>query len=128
MQWFSVILLVVVVLYFLMPRLSQVSVEEAGRQLAEGAVLVDVRTRGEFQSQSIPGSTNVPLHELDQAVKTGQLNPEQPILVFCQSGMRSGRAEKTLKSMGFAHVRNIGSFHRAEDVYRQMKAASAQAD
>ena len=66
---------------------------------------VDVRTQGEYKGYHIPGFKNIPLHQLSQ--KAGELSKEKEVVVICQSGMRSQKASKTLKKLGFANVTNV---------------------
>lgn len=66
---------------------------------------VDVRTPGEFKGNHIRGFKNIPLHQLSN--KANELTKEQEIIVICQSGMRSQKASKILKKMGFSKVTNV---------------------
>jgi len=122
MDWGTVILIVAVGLFFALPRLSQVSKKEAVQLLKQGAAFIDVRTRGEFAQQSIPGSRNVPLQELAHAIQDEKLEPDAPILVFCHSGMRSSAAKRQLRALGYTQVRNVGSFARAHNVWKLSNA------
>ncbi|MFV8828881.1 rhodanese-like domain-containing protein [Alkalihalobacterium sp. APHAB7] len=67
--------------------------------------LIDVRTPGEFSSNHIKKFKNIPLHEL--STKVNQLSKEKEIVVICQSGMRSNKATKILKKLGFENVTNV---------------------
>lgn len=68
--------------------------------------LVDVRTPGEFKGNHIRGFKNIPLHQLAQ--KAGnELSKDKEVIVICQSGMRSQKASKILKKLGFAKVTNV---------------------
>ena len=67
--------------------------------LAQGAVIVDVRTVGEYNQGHVEGSVNIPLDTIATKVnKLKQMN--KPILLCCASGMRSGSATTILKSHG----------------------------
>ena len=76
--------------------------------LNEGALLLDVRTRGEYASGHVQGSKNIPLDELGKSLH--QLDKEQVIIVVCASGMRSSNAVSQLKRNGFTNCRNGGSW------------------
>ena len=58
---------------------------------SSGAVLLDVRTPGEYEQGHIPGSFNLPLQELDNAEALLD-NKEVPLYVYCRSGTRSRQA------------------------------------
>ena len=70
-------------------------------------VLLDVRSRQEFQKGHIPGSRNVPLSSLGEAAGLAE-DKETPLFVYCYSGARSGQAVHVLRRMGYANVKNIG--------------------
>lgn len=84
-------------------------------QATEKAVLIDVRTRAEYDAGHISGSLNVPLGSIGSIKKTVP-NMETPVYLYCQSGARSGMAVRTLKQMGYTKATNmggVGSFHGA---------------
>jgi len=66
---------------------------------------VDVRTPGEYNGNHIKSFKNIPLHQL--ANKANQLSKDKEIVVICQSGMRSQKASKLLKKLGFTNVTNV---------------------
>lgn len=76
--------------------------------LREGAQLVDVRSPGEFAGGNVPGSINLPLDEIEQ--RSGELDPQRWVVVFCASGTRSALARLKLKRLGFGKVLNAGSW------------------
>ena len=118
MLWILVVLGLAMMLYLFLPRFSVVSLDEAQRKLGQGGHLVDVRTEPEFRQQSIPGSLNIPLHDLKERIQDSGIQPSDPVLVFCHSGMRSHSAAKILRSMGYLDVHNLGAFSRAGQVAR----------
>ncbi|PGT81162.1 MULTISPECIES: rhodanese-like domain-containing protein [Bacillaceae] len=67
---------------------------------------VDVRTRGEFSGNRIKEFKNIPLHELSQKARN-ELSKDKEVIVICQSGMRSQKASKMLKKLGFTNVTNV---------------------
>ena len=87
-----------------MPDIGQ-GVEEF--RATPGAVLLDVRSRQEFQEGHIPGSQNIPLSSLEEAAGLTE-NKETPLFVYCYSGARSGQAVHVLRRMGYVNVKNIG--------------------
>jgi rhodanese-related sulfurtransferase len=66
---------------------------------------VDVRTPGEYNGNHISSFRNIPLYQL--ASKADQLSKDKEIVVICQSGMRSQKASKLLKKLGFTNVTNV---------------------
>lgn len=63
----------------------------------EGAVIVDVRTRGEYQAGHIEGSKNIPLDNIKQEVE-GLKKLNKPVITVCRSGNRSAMAKSTLSA------------------------------
>lgn len=85
---------------------SQKNVKE---MLANGAVIIDVRTPQEFQGGNVKGSKNIPLDRIEsEAKKIKAMN--KPVVVCCASGMRSGQAKSILQRHGI-EVENAGSWH-----------------
>ena len=67
--------------------------------LANGAIVIDVRTKAEFSSGHYKGSKNIPLDQLSSHVNEIK-KYNKPIVVCCASGMRSSSAASTLKKEG----------------------------
>lgn len=72
------------------------------------AVLIDVRSPGEFASGHVEGSINVPLGELPHRIAKVAPDKAVPILLCCASGARSGAALQFLQGMGYTAARNAG--------------------
>lgn len=87
------------VLLFGFLRGSKASTEQVAEHLAAGALVVDVRTPGEFAGGHVKGALNVPVSDLER--RLGELGAPGKVVVYCASGMRSARAAKFLKSKGF---------------------------
>ena len=77
----------------------------------DGAIIVDVRTNGEFSSGHIKGSINIPVNSLAHNL-TKLKAKNKPVITCCASGMRSASAKSILQSNGFSNVYNGGSWHR----------------
>ena len=67
----------------------------------QGAVLLDVRTKEEYNDGHIEGSINIPLQNI-YSVQTVIADFDKSIFVHCLSGA------SILKSMGYKNVENIG--------------------
>lgn len=76
------------------------------KEVQEGAILIDVRTQGEYLSGSAKKAVNIPLDQL--TAKIGRYSKETPIVVFCRSGMRSQQAKRVLEQLGYQQVYNAG--------------------
>lgn len=76
--------------------------------MKEGAKIIDVRSKSEFQSGHVNGSINIPLDQLANSIS--KLDKQKPIITCCASGMRSASAKSILKRAGFEKVHNGGSW------------------
>jgi rhodanese-related sulfurtransferase len=81
----------------------EVSREEARKMLDEGAQLVDVRADHEWEAGRIAGAKHVPLPELPQ--RTGEIEQDRPVVVYCRGGNRSSMAATALSDAGFEAVK-----------------------
>ncbi|MBI4061348.1 MAG: rhodanese-like domain-containing protein [Elusimicrobia bacterium] len=79
--------------------ITQAELSLAGQE----ALLIDVREPGEFASERLPGSLNVPLSRLD--AEASRLPKDKPLVVVCRSGRRALDAARRLSALGFADVR-----------------------
>lgn len=77
--------------------------------LANGAIIVDVRTAVEYRSGHIAGAINIPLQTLPQGL--AKLNKTKTVITCCASGIRSASAKSILQKNGFAQVYNGGGWH-----------------
>ncbi len=84
----------------------------AHKLVAEGAVLIDVRTPEEYAERHIEGAVNVPVDDVashpEQVTKLTGGDVHKPVVVYCRSGKRAGRAKEALVSQGHDRVTNLG--------------------
>lgn len=117
MNWSVAILFgILVVAFFAWKRLSLVSAEVARKHLAQGALVIDVRSPQEFRSGHVPNALNLPLGELRASVPRLVKDQNQVLLLHCRSGGRSAIARQQLKSLGYTRVFNLGSLARARQI------------
>jgi phage shock protein E len=79
--------------------LSRVPVMDMSRLMAEGARIVDVRTRVEYYGGHVDGSINIPEDELGR--HRDELIKDKPVVVCSTSLQRCGDAVRILNKMGF---------------------------
>lgn len=87
---------------------SSTSSEELTKLIQEGAMLVDVRSPGEFSTGSAKGAVNIPLDNVGNSLN--KFKNKSHIIVFCRSGNRSGQAKSILERNGFTNVTNGGTW------------------
>ena len=83
----------------------QVDVSEL---VKNGALIVDVRTKGEYHGGHIKGSINIPLDSLTNELK--KINKDSIVITCCASGIRSAAAKNLLLSNEFKEVYNGGGW------------------
>ncbi|WNZ96959.1 FAD-dependent oxidoreductase [Streptococcus iniae] len=84
-------------------------------QLADGKVLLDVRSAGEFKSGYFGDALNIPLDDLRD--RLSDLDKRQSYIVSCHSGLRSYLAERILKQKGFSVENLDGAYSLYSSVY-----------
>ena len=100
----------------LLPRLAFVRPEVARRHLAAGALVIDVRTAGEFRAGHLPQAVNIDLAELRAELPRLVPDRNRVLLLHCLSGGRSALGTRVARSLGYAQVFNLGSLGRARRI------------
>ena len=77
----------------------------------EGYILLDVRTKEEYESGYIPGAINIPLSDINENVVSSLPDKSQMILVYCRSGNRSRQASDKLSKLGYTNIIEIGGIN-----------------
>jgi phage shock protein E len=89
-------------------RLFKKSHEGIERALQNGVVIIDVRTKSEFNQGHAAGSKNIPLNEIK--LKTEMIRKwNKPVITVCRSGSRSAMAKGLLQAAGI-EVYNGGAW------------------
>ena len=76
--------------------------------IAQGALILDVRSPGEFSGGNIKGSKNIPVQSLPS--RLAELRKGKPVITCCASGVRSATAKRILEAAGFPEVHNGGGW------------------
>ena len=112
----GIVIVGVVVAFLLVKRLTQANTATAREWLSQGALVIDVRSEAEYREQHLPGTINIPLDRLGDEIGRHAPKKEQPLLLHCRSGARSGTGTSALEKMGYQHVFNLGSYGRAAQI------------
>ena len=119
MNWTPILIFTAVVaVVFVMKRAGQISAKAALMHLKKGALVIDVRGPGEFNSGHLRTAINIPLDEIETVLPRRVKDKNHVLLLHCASGTRSGMARRKLKSMGYANAFNLGSYGRAESILK----------
>ncbi len=97
--------------FFYQKRIVKTVTEEEFRAGYRKAQLIDVREPNEFESGHILGARNIPMSQLKMRMK--EIRPDLPVYLYCQSGMRSGRAAQFLHKKGYKDLTQLqGGFKK----------------
>jgi phage shock protein E len=72
--------------------------------LTENAILIDVRSKNEYEQGSVDAAINIPLDDLYSRIL--ELDKNRKHIVFCRSGNRSTHAKNLLEKNGFSFIVN----------------------
>lgn len=92
------------------PLLDRVTPDEAQVRVAKGNAWLDIRHVTEFNHSHLPGSKNIPLHELRMRMK--ELDKEKEYICYCGTGRRSSAAAFLLVQNGFKVVVLLGGVQK----------------
>lgn len=92
-------------------KFEKLTKEQAQDMMQKGAVLVDVRTKKEYDRHHLKGAVNIPYKEI--YLHAGQVlaDKSQPIIVCCATGKRSCMAKERLDWMGYEQVSYLGGIY-----------------
>lgn len=97
--------------YFQQKKILKTLTEEEFRAGYRKAQLIDVREQKEFEGGHILGARNIPMSQLKMRMK--EIRPDKPVYLYCQSGMRSGRAAQMLYRKGYRQLYHLqGGFKK----------------
>ena len=115
MTLWIILFFVVAVFLIKMMLSSNISIKEAKKKLEENAVVVDVRTEGEFSTGHIENALNVPHDRISELGKHVS-DKNKPVLLYCLSGMRAAAACAELRKNGYSQAYNVGGYSRAKKI------------
>lgn len=84
---------------------AQVTPAEAARMAEEGAAVIDVRGRSEWEAGHLPGVPNIPVGYLTE--RLAEITTDRPVILHCQGGARSAIAASVLRARGLDNVVNM---------------------
>jgi rhodanese-related sulfurtransferase len=86
---------------------KSVNTDEATRLFNDDAFLLDVRTAAEYKDGFIGTAINLPVTDLAANMNKLPKDKEQPLLIYCLTGARSGKAAGILTKAGYTQVSNL---------------------
>lgn len=86
---------------------NDINMEQLEKMVGQGAILLDVRSPQEYNEGHLEGSILIPDYELRIKAEKMLKDKQQTIIAYCSSGIRSKKAQKMLKQMGYTQVYNL---------------------
>jgi len=100
-----------IIVYLYQRKIVKTISEEEFRQGYRKAQLIDVREPNEFDNGHVLGARNIPLSQLK--MRKGEIRADKPVYLYCQNGMRSGRAAQFLHRKGYRQLTQLqGGFKK----------------
>ncbi|MCE4047074.1 MULTISPECIES: rhodanese-like domain-containing protein [Bacillaceae] len=100
-----------IIVYLYQRKIVKTISEEEFRQGYRKAQLIDVREPNEFNAGHVLGARNIPLSQLK--MRKGEIRSDKPVYLYCQNGMRSGRAAQFLHRKGYRQLTQLqGGFKK----------------
>jgi rhodanese-related sulfurtransferase len=113
--FFALLVAVILAPLVAQPAPGKISPKAARELLAneKSAILIDVRTKEEFQQGRIAGSILLPYDQITaaSAAKVIGADRNRTVVLYCRSGNRSAVAASTLRSLGFTRVYDLGGIN-----------------
>jgi rhodanese-related sulfurtransferase len=95
---------------------------EAKLSELEDAVLLDVRTQGEYDDGHLAGSVMIDYRGVEFREKVSELDSDKPVLVYCRSGRRSHQAFMVLEELGFKEIYEMqGGMNAWEEAEKEVE-------
>lgn len=86
---------------------GDITIEELNNKVAQGAILLDVRSNQEYKEGHLQGAINIPDYELRSRVQREIPKKNQLVVIYCQYGGRSRNAYNMMKNIGYTNICNL---------------------
>ena len=92
---------------------------QAWQLIQQGALVIDVRTTGEYADGHLPAALHIPYQQIAERFAQLEIRKDRPVVLYCRSGNRSGIAEGILKQAGYTALHNGGGLQGLIEAYPQ---------
>ncbi|MBR4262783.1 MAG: rhodanese-like domain-containing protein [Bacilli bacterium] len=72
-------------------------------------MIIDVRTPDEYAEGHLDNAINIEYQDIVEKLEENYISKDTPIIVYCISGGRSGKAFESLKQAGYTHIYDLGA-------------------
>jgi len=84
--------------------------KQAWPMIDRGALLIDVRTKKEFDAGHIDGAINIPFQDTKALMNAIGTDKQRQVVVYCRSGQRAGKAKANLGANGYSNIFNATGY------------------
>jgi phage shock protein E len=104
------VVLVLLTIWLINPVLAGGGDPEAAKKawpmIESGALLVDVRSKAEFDKGHLDGAIHIDWDKTDALMQAIGMNTQRPVVFYCRSGNRAGKSIVELKTRGYTNIFN----------------------
>ena len=86
---------------------GEITLQELKEKVKQGAILLDVRSKQEYQEGHLQGAINIPEYEIDKRVEKEITKKNQLIVAYCQYGGRSKNVCMKMRQKGYTNIYNL---------------------
>lgn len=90
---------------------------ESTPENAEETIVIDVRSKSEWDSGHVERAFHIPHTEIAERISEVTSDKDAKIVLYCAVGGRAGKAKTTLENLGFTNVENAGGYDDVKDRY-----------
>jgi phage shock protein E len=99
---------------------------QAWAHIDNGALILDVRTKQEFDDGHLPHAINIEYENIPQIAKRIGKNKERSVVLYCRSGRRASVALAELKKLGYSNVFNGGGLNAMKAAKKEYEKQKTQ--
>ncbi len=106
---FMYVILVLFTIWLFTPVMAGGSPEaakEAWPMIESGALLIDVRSQGEFEQGHLEGAINIEWDKTEALMQAIGMNTQRQVVFYCRTGNRAGKSIVELKTRGYTNIFN----------------------
>ena len=86
---------------------GDINIEELENKIKQGAILIDVRSKQEYNEGHLQGAINIPEYEITRRVQNEIPKKNQLIVIYCEYGTRSRNTYIRMRQMGYTNVYSL---------------------
>ncbi len=94
------------------PAFVKITADRAEELYKNGAYLVDVREKPEYDRGSLKGAINIPYTDIHALAESVIPDKERGVILYCKTGKRSAQAKTSLEYLGYRNIYCLGGIEQ----------------